>query len=94
MDYKKCECCGQETLEAGGRFDICPVCGWEDDNVQNHKPDFWGGANFICLNEAKRVYAEGKDLRAYKKAAQRRYREQQKKAEQETTQEPLSPALA
>ena len=54
---RKCPCCGYLTLEeAKGDFDICPVCFWEDDPVQNENPDFGGGANHVSLNEAKRNY--------------------------------------
>lgn len=30
MKYE-CLCCGYKTLETRGKFDICPVCFWEDD---------------------------------------------------------------
>ena len=35
-----------------GSYDICPICGWEDDNVQFCDPNFSGGANDKSLNEA------------------------------------------
>ena len=38
-------------------FIICPVCGWEDDEVQYYNPNFWGGANEESLNEARENYA-------------------------------------
>jgi len=52
-----CPCCGHYTLNDGpGRFDICPVCYWEDDNIQNDDHDYAGGANDISLNEARENY--------------------------------------
>lgn len=50
-----CPCCNYLTYdkEPGGSFDICPVCNWEDDCLQLHDPDFRGGANVVCLNEAR-----------------------------------------
>ena len=27
----KCLCCGYQTLDTRGEYDICPVCFWEDD---------------------------------------------------------------
>jgi cysteine-rich CPCC protein len=33
------------------------VCGWEDDLVQFHDPDYRGGANKVSLNEARQNYA-------------------------------------
>jgi hypothetical protein len=53
----KCPCCGYYTLDYGpGHFDICPVCYWEDDNIQADDPTYWGGANVISLNEARENY--------------------------------------
>ncbi len=54
-----CACCGYLTLDEGpGSFDICDVCYWQDDDVQNRDPDRLGGANAICLNEAKVNFKE------------------------------------
>jgi rubredoxin len=54
-----CPCCGFLTLEEEppGTFDICPVCNWEDDNVQFRYPTA-GGANRVSLVEAKRNFVE------------------------------------
>ncbi|KJH63956.1 CPCC family cysteine-rich protein [Acinetobacter calcoaceticus] len=54
MSYP-CPCCGYLTFDdlPDGSFEICPVCFWEDDNVQNDDPDYGGGANGISLNTAK-----------------------------------------
>jgi hypothetical protein len=52
-----CPCCGYRTLDSEpGCFDICPVCYWEDDNLQRNDPDYKGGANDISLNEARENY--------------------------------------
>ena len=59
MNQKKyqCPCCGFYTLEEpGGSFEICPVCYWEADAVQNENPDDAGGANRLSLNESRRNY--------------------------------------
>lgn len=48
-DYP-CPGCGFLTLsESVGSFGTCPVCGWEDDNVQAADPLYQGGANGISL---------------------------------------------
>mgnify|MGYP001285326839 CR=1 FL=1 len=54
----RCPCCGYFTLEEEppGTYDICPVCFWEDDNVQYNDPTFCGGANRPSLEEARRNY--------------------------------------
>jgi len=58
MGKYKCVCCGNRTLssEPPGTFEICPVCYWEDDNVQFDNPDYEGGANDISLNKARENY--------------------------------------
>jgi hypothetical protein len=50
-----CPCCNYKTLEdePPGTFQICPVCYWEDDNVQFDNVNFSGGANNVSLNVAK-----------------------------------------
>ena len=39
----KCVCCGEGIINE--MHDICLVCGWEDDEVQNYDVEFSGGAN-------------------------------------------------
>lgn len=60
MEKYKCPCCGYFTLseEPPGTFEICPVCYWEDDNVQFNDPTYPNGANEICLEDAKKNYLE------------------------------------
>ncbi|GMO51072.1 MAG: hypothetical protein Pg6C_15550 [Treponemataceae bacterium] len=64
MDNRQCACCGQKTLNPALKFHgICPVCGWEDDPIQNDDPSYEGGANTINLITARQAFAEGKDMR-------------------------------
>lgn len=58
MAKYKCVCCNNYTLseEPSGTFEICPVCYWEDDNVQCDNPDYEGGANGISLKKAREKY--------------------------------------
>jgi hypothetical protein len=50
-----CVCCGFLTrLEpSNGDYDICPVCFWEDDPVQNENFDTQCGANAVSLMDAR-----------------------------------------
>lgn len=48
-----CRCCGAFTLLESGGWEICDVCGWEDDPVQAIDPDFAGGANEMTLRQAQ-----------------------------------------
>ena len=31
----RCPCCGFRTLEWRGEYDLCPVCGWEDERAED-----------------------------------------------------------
>lgn len=49
-----CSCCSFLTLTSAesGSYEICPVCFWEDDPVQNEDIDYAGGANEVSLTAA------------------------------------------
>lgn len=55
----KCPVCGKYQFVEENDFDICPVCGWENDGVQMEDPDYSGGANEMSLNEAREAYRKG-----------------------------------
>ena len=57
-----CPCCEQITLEEPDNYDVCLVCGWEDDDVQHEDPNYEGGANTMSLNQAKKAYANGEPV--------------------------------
>jgi len=54
-----CACCGMIEVDF---YDICDVCGWQNDSLQNKYPDFKGGANQMSLNEAKEAYKKGEEI--------------------------------
>jgi hypothetical protein len=51
-----CPCCKHLTFDSVGEYDICPICFWEDDPVQEEKPDLAGGANKVSLVEAEQNF--------------------------------------
>lgn len=53
-----CPCCGYLTLpdEPPGTVFICPVCGWEDDNLQFDDVNLQAGANRVSLKQAQANY--------------------------------------
>ncbi len=58
-----CPCCGFKTLKEKppGTFEICRVCGWEDDNLQFADPDYSAGANNgLSLREWQKGFYEVK----------------------------------
>jgi hypothetical protein len=56
MELYTCQCCGYKTLKEGTRdsYEICKVCFWEDDFVQNEDPDYPDGANNVSLRQAQK----------------------------------------
>ena len=57
---KLCPCCGKEKVR---EYDICSICSWENDPIQEEHPDLRGGANIMSLNEARRAYKNGSEIR-------------------------------
>lgn len=51
-----CPCCGTRVFLMEGGYEICDVCGWEDDPVQASDPDYAGGANRMSLNETRKEW--------------------------------------
>ena len=62
MKKHKCPVCGEYEFDSDGSFEICEVCGWQDDPVQMENPDEGMCANQMSLNEAKAAYAEGRPV--------------------------------
>ncbi len=51
-----CPVCGKYRFDEA--YEICEICGWENDPVQKKNPGLAGGANALSLNEARRAYQE------------------------------------
>ena len=49
----QCPCCDYFTLEARGRYTVCPVCFWEDDGSDLDDIDRISSANHIPLRLAR-----------------------------------------
>ena len=53
MKKNPCPVCGRMILQ---EYDICDVCGWENDPVQLANPTLSGGANHESLQEARKAW--------------------------------------
>lgn len=51
-----CPVCGDYEFSGNGSFDICEVCGWEDDPVQMELLDETNCANRMSLNQARKAW--------------------------------------
>ena len=51
-----CPCCDSSSFGETGGYEICHVCGWEDDPAQEAKPDLVFGANTVSLIQARGNY--------------------------------------
>ena len=59
-----CPCCGYLVfLEPPGSYEICSICGWEDDISQLRFPLASGGANRQSLVEAQSAFGQRSQLR-------------------------------
>lgn len=55
-----CPCCAYVTLAERGRYEICPICFWEDeDHWMDDEPNQSSAANHgLTLNDARRNFAK------------------------------------
>lgn len=57
-ELNPCPCCGRLSIIHVGTYEICEVCGWEDDPFQSENPDYPGGANELSLNQARSIWTD------------------------------------
>ena len=48
-----CPCCDSYSFVEAGGYEMCEICGWEDDPVQEAQPNLAGGANKVSLIQAR-----------------------------------------
>ena len=61
--YYTCPCCGYPMLSSRGDFEICLLCWWEDDGLDDEQGypgdlDRESGPNHMTLREARRNFEE------------------------------------
>lgn len=56
-----CPVCEIHIFKEIEDYCICPICGWENDEVQTKDKDFSGGANDLSVNQSKKIYLLSKN---------------------------------
>ena len=57
-----CPVCGKHRFTEYDSFEICPVCGWWDEQMQEDNPDWTDCSNIMSLNEAREAWKNGKQV--------------------------------
>lgn len=55
-----CPVCGYWTLEARDSFDICGICFWEDDGMDDFEENLDSGPNHMTLKEGRIIFQGAK----------------------------------
>ncbi len=48
-----CPVCRQAVFAERAAYDVCDICGWEDDGLQDEDHTYCGGANYPSVNQAQ-----------------------------------------
>ena len=56
----KCPVCGKTDLYEDG--DVCDICGWFHDVIQEEDPNWKNAENRMSLNQARKAFAEGRQI--------------------------------
>lgn len=55
-ELEVCPCCHYKTLPSRGEYEICRLCGWEDNGVEELEK--YSGPNHMTLGEAQEKFRE------------------------------------
>jgi hypothetical protein len=56
MSIKSCSCCGEFTLNGDFEGEVCSICGWAKDHIQEANIHQVNGRNKKSLAEARDIY--------------------------------------
>ncbi len=60
VEKSQCPCCDHFSIDGRGNYDICPVCGWEDDGLEPENPAQLeagsGGPNGMTLRDGRKAF--------------------------------------
>jgi len=55
-----CPKCGYLTLDERSNYDICSICFWEDDGIDDFELNKNSGPNHMTLKEGREIFQEAK----------------------------------
>lgn len=55
-----CPVCGYLTLDERNSFDICAICFWEDDGMDDFEENMDSGPNHMTLKDGREIFQEAK----------------------------------
>jgi len=55
-----CPACGYLTLDERSGYDICSICFWEDDGIDDFEATKYSGPNHMTLEEGREIFQEAK----------------------------------
>ncbi|NNV54254.1 CPCC family cysteine-rich protein [Limnovirga soli] len=55
-----CPVCGYLTLDERDSFDICAICFWEDDGIDDFEENNESGPNHMTLKEGREIFQKAK----------------------------------
>lgn len=55
-----CPVCGYLTLEERAGYDICSICFWEDDGIDDLEENTHSGPNHMTLKQGREIFQEAK----------------------------------
>ena len=57
-----CPVCGYLTLDERDSFEICSICFWEDDGIDDFEANLVSGPNHMTLKEARHKFQTAKNI--------------------------------
>lgn len=53
-----CPVCGKYNFRVNGTNEICPICDWINESLQNNYPNSTEGENTLSLNEYRKQWKD------------------------------------
>lgn len=58
----KCPICDEFVFEDENSYDVCPICGWIDDDTESDPLDDYSEVNVVSIKEAKEEFIKKRQI--------------------------------